>query len=141
MRGSRRDVEPTRAAFDSPQECGDAQARCSRLGTIAARQVGVGVDAAVAQEGPVAADLLDLREVAFGQQRFLGGGAGARDYFAEWIGDERVAPEFQLTFDADAIYRRDEDAVGDRVAALDRLPRIDLLRAHFFGLAMPPSDG
>src|SRR5580700_5133971 len=30
------------------------------LGSIAARQVGVGVDATIAQEGPVAADLFDL---------------------------------------------------------------------------------
>src|ERR1700719_3462961 len=58
------------------------------LGSIAARQVGVGVDAAVAQEGPVAADLLDFGEVAFRDQSFLGGGARARDYLAEWIGDE-----------------------------------------------------
>ena len=74
-------------------------------------------------------------------QRFLGGGAGARDHFAERIDHEGVAPELELAFDADAIDRRDEDAVGDRVAALNRLPRVDLFGADFLGLAMPPSDG
>ena len=73
-------------------------------------------------------------------QGFLGGGARARDHFAERIGDERIAPELELAFDADAVDRRDEHAVGDRVAALDRLPRVDLLGADFLGLAMPPSD-
>src|ERR1700735_2121369 len=58
------------------------------LRAIAAREIGVGVDSAVAQEGPVAADLLNFGEIAFSQQRFLGGGAGVRDYLAEWIDDE-----------------------------------------------------
>ena len=65
----------------------------------------------------------------------------ARDHFAEWIDDERVAPELEFALDADAIDRRYEDAVGDRVAALDRLPCVDLFGADFRGLAMPPSDG
>src|SRR5580704_12810329 len=112
-----------------------------RLGTIAAGQIGVGVDSAITQEGPVAADLLDFGEVAFDDERFLGGGARARDHFAERISDERIAPELELAFDADTVDGRDEHAIGDRVAALNRLPRIDLLGADFFGLSMPPSDG
>jgi len=60
----------------------------SRLRSKAARQVRVGVDSAIAQEGPVAADFLDLGQVAFDDQRFLVGGACARDDLARWIGDE-----------------------------------------------------
>src|SRR5208282_1310514 len=142
MRGNRRDAAPTRGASGRPRAGGDAQVKWrSRLRSKAAGQVGVGVDSAIAQEGPVAADLLDFGEVAFDDQGFLGGGAGARDYFAERIGDERIAPELELAFDSDAVDCRDEHAVGDRVAALNRLPRVDLLGADFFRLAMPPSDG
>src|ERR1039458_1775415 len=141
MRGNRRDAAPIRAASGRPRAGGDAQVKWdSRLRSKAARQVRVGVDSAIAQEGPVAADFLDPGEVAFDDQGFLGAGAGARDYFAKRIGDKRIAPELEFTLDADAIDGSDEDAVGDGVAALDRLPGVLLLGTDFFRLAMPPSD-
>ena len=54
----------------------------------------VGVDPAVAQEGPVAASfLLELR-VAVGDEDLLVVLAGLGDDPAEGVGDERAAPEF-----------------------------------------------
>jgi len=107
---------------------------------------GVGVDAAVAEEGPVAADFFDAGAVTFDDEDFFGGVAGFGEGDAEGVGDEGVAPEFEAlvrgTFEADAIDGGDEDAVGDGVGALDGLPGIDLLGAvlGFFG-GMPADGG
>ena len=44
-------------------------------------------------------------------------------------------------FVADAVDRRDEDAVGDRVDALHRLPGVVLRRAELGLLLRVPADG
>src|SRR5262249_19541335 len=75
------------------------------------RERSVGVDAAIAQERPVLARLLDLLQVAFDDQRFFLVRRGLGDDAAERIGDEGLAPERQLPFLADAIHGDDEDAV------------------------------
>ena len=64
---------------------------------------------------------------------------------AERIGDERVAEELdavraRLVLVADAIRRRDEHAVGDRVRALHRAPRVHLRAAELRFLARMPAD-
>ena len=83
----------------------------------------VGVDAAVAQERPVAAHLLHAREVHLADQDLLLVGRRLGDHDAEGIGDERRAPELEPgppsggPLVADAVHRRDVDAVGDGVAS------------------------
>src|SRR4029453_6531423 len=101
----------------------------------------VGVDAPIAQEGPVAPRLADQPAVAFDDQDLLAVLAGARQHTTEWIADERTAPELQAAFDADAIDRRDEHAVGDRMRALNGLPRRILRLAVLCLLARMPADG
>ena len=46
----------------------------------------------------------------------------------------------RLVLVADAVRRRDEHAVGDRVRALDRAPRVDLRRAELRLLGRMPAD-
>src|SRR5258707_14872509 len=82
----------------------------------------VGVDAAVAEEGPVAACVFAFCRVALDDEDFLFIVGGFGDDLAERIGDEGISPEFKtgiaiggLAFESDAIYNRDVDAVGDRV--------------------------
>ena len=63
----------------------------------------------------------------------------------ERIADERVAEELdavgaRLVLVADAIGRRDVDAVGDRVRALGRAPRFDLRLAVLRFLRRMPAD-
>src|SRR5438128_2652806 len=55
----------------------------------------IGVDAAVAEEGPVAAGLLLELGVAGGDDDLFGIVPGAREDSAEGIGQERAAPELQ----------------------------------------------
>src|SRR5258707_11263003 len=108
--------------------------------------VAVGVDAAVAQERPIAAHLLDPGGIDLRQyERFVGGGLGHDD--AERIAHERMAPEFDAgalavqALEADTIDRGDPAAIGDRVAALNRFPRIELLLAELLLLRRMPAVG
>src|SRR5579862_5337965 len=106
---------------------------------------GVGIDAAVAEERPIAARFFDLRRVTFNDQDFfLLGGTFGEDT-AKWIGDEGMSPEFQAAFgralEADAIHGRDKHAVGDGVGALNRTPRVELRGAEFLLLGRMPADG
>ena len=123
-------------------------ARCRSVGGHAPRyrleDRPVGVDAAIAQERPVAAHALDQRRIA-PRDEHLFVVAGLGDVAAERIGDERVAEEREavgarLVLVADAVGRRDVDAVGDRVRALDRPPRVDLRLAPFVLLGRVPAD-
>src|SRR6267378_6876604 len=101
---------------------------------------GVCIRTAVTQKRPVASHLLDPRQIDLGEhERLVLGGFG--DHDPERVADERVAPEFDPPLlppsrartaellEADAVHRGDPAAVRDRVAALDRLPRIELLLA------------
>src|SRR2546425_1515671 len=106
----------------------------------------VRIRTAIPQKRPVAAHLLDARQIDLCEhERLVLGGFG--DHDPEGIADKRVAPEFDpcsLTtelLEADAIHRGNPAAVGDRVTALDRLPGIDLLLAVFFFLGRMPADG
>src|SRR5688572_5043381 len=106
---------------------------------VALREPVVRVDPPVAQERPSPASRLDLLEVAVDDEDLLAL-AGLRRHDAHRLGDERVAPELQLPFGADAVDGDDEAAVGDGVAALDGVPGLvlDVLVLH---LAKPGADG
>src|SRR5947207_7582770 len=106
----------------------------------------VRVRTTIAQKRPIATHFFDAREIHLGDgQRLLLAGCGHDD--AERVADERVTPELDpraLTaqlLKADAVHRRDPAAIGDRVAALDRSPRIELLRAVLLLLGGMPADG
>ncbi len=104
----------------------------------------VGVDAAVAQERPVAPDFFHLLRIALDDQNLFLVVRRLGENPAERIADERSAPEFETLvrrpFEADAIYRRDIDAVGDRVRALGGAPGIVLRRAVLSLLRGVPAD-
>src|SRR5271170_7575006 len=91
---------------------------CAARGSIepSFEQRAVSVGAAVAEERPVAANLFDTAEIAFHHQRLLLVDGGLRDYLAEGIADKGRAPEFDQavfrSFEADAVHRGDENAVG-----------------------------
>ena len=107
----------------------------------------VGVDAAIAEEGPIAAGLFRLRGIAFDDQNFfLIVGSFFQDA-AERIGNERVAPEFEagiaffrFAFEADAVHNCNINAVGDGVRALNGAPGIKLRGAKFGFFARMPAD-
>lgn len=98
----------------------------------------VGVDAAIAEEGPVAAGIFEEFEVYFGGEDFFLVVAGLGEDAAEGIGDEAAAPEFQARafgalhgnaivgyialLEAYAVDGSDEDSVGDGVGSLHGLP-------------------
>src|SRR3546814_234278 len=78
--------------------------------TEALQQVGVGVDATVAQERPDPAHVLAAAQVDFGQQQLAGIGAGLGEEFALRAGDEARTPELdarsrigRITFEAGAV--------------------------------------
>src|ERR1051325_11237305 len=104
-----------------------------------------GVGAAIAQERPVAADLFDSPEIDLCQDRRLFF-SGLGDEDAERVAHERMAPELDAgslaaePLVADAIHRGDPAAVRDRVASLDRLPGVELLRAVLRLLRRMPAD-
>src|SRR6267154_3434999 len=116
------------------------------IGEKAMLNIRVRVDAAVAQERPIAAHLLDPGGIDLRQyERFVGRGLGHDD--AERIAHERMAPEFDAgalaaqALETDTIDRGDPAAIGDRVAALNRFPRIELLLAELLLLRRMPADG
>ena len=79
-------------------------------------------------------------ELALDQQRLLALGGRARQHAAEGVGHERLAPEADAFLAADAVHRRHEDAVGDRVAALHGLPGVVLRGVHRLALVELPAD-
>jgi hypothetical protein len=94
----------------------------------------VGVNAAIAEEGPIAPGFFTERGIAFDDEDgfFVGGSFG--ENFAEGIGYERVAPEIQAgfgrSFEADAIDGRDVNAIGDGVCAMHCAPGVKLRGAE-----------
>src|SRR5438874_12575827 len=106
---------------------------------------GVCIGAAVSEKRPVAAHLLDPRQIHLGEhERLVLGGFG--DHDPERVTDERVTPEFDAgalpaeLLEADAVHRGDPAAVRDRVAALYRFPCIELLLAVLRFLRGMPAD-
>src|SRR5262249_16235491 len=107
-------------------------------------EVAVGVDAAVAEEGPMGSGLVDFAEVEFDKEGFFIFGAGFGQDFAGGAGNKALAPELDAIardfFVTDAIGDSDVTTVGDGVAALDGFPRAVLfLVLGFFGGV--PADG
>src|ERR1700676_2088675 len=107
----------------------------------------VGVDAAVAEERPVAASVFAFRWVAFHDENFFFVIGGLGDDLAEGIGDEGMAPEFEtrvalfgLAFEADAIDDGGGDAVSDSVRALNGFPGVELGGAELRFFARMPAD-
>src|SRR6185312_14058171 len=114
-----------RAASDPSLPPGSpaGEGRSQRLIAPTLDQVGVGIDAPVAQEGPVLPRLLDQIEIARGGHRFFLPLAATRQNLSRGIGDETVAPELDaiggeslargvgVALGADAVGRGDEDAV------------------------------
>ena len=88
------------------------------LSEVAAGDAAVGVDAAVAQEGPVAAGVFEQGAVDFGDEDFFAVVRGLRDDAAEGVGDEGAAPELEAcafgAFEGDAVVRRRRRARGLR---------------------------
>ncbi len=110
----------------------------------------VGVDAAVAEEGPVAANLLLQLDVHLGEEDLFLVVAGLGDDAAEGIGDEGAAPELEArAVDCAAadvavswptrLTDADVDAVGDGVGALDGEPGV-VLRGAPLGLLSPDAS-
>ena len=105
----------------------------------------VGVDAAIAQERPAAANFFHAVRIALRHQNLFARSRRFGDDLPKRIGDKRRAPEFQTMigrpFEADAIHRRDVNAVRDRVRPLNGAPGVQLRRAvlRFFGRM--PADG
>ena len=111
----------------------------------------VAVDAAVAQERPVAADVFHHTEVNFADQNFFLVVRGLGDDAAERIAEERCAPEFQAIsgsgiapdvsgFVSHTIYHRDVHAVGDGMGALDGAPGVVLRLSELRFLRGMPAD-
>src|SRR5580765_5035699 len=94
----------------------------------------VGIDASVTKEGPVPSRLLDQSRIASGDQHGRFCTRFGKDT-AERITDEGMTEELEsvgtrLGLEADAVRRRDEDAIGDCVRALNGAPRLDLRLAE-----------
>src|SRR5713226_1070259 len=107
----------------------------------------IGVDAAVAEEGPIAAGFFAFGGVAFDDENFFLIVRSFSNDLPEGVGDERVAPEFQagvailgFAFEADAIDDRGVNAIGNGVAALNGFPRVELCGAELRFLVRMPAD-
>src|SRR2546428_12056739 len=107
--------------------------------------VAVGVNAAVAQERPVATHLFDPGQVDLRQhERFVLGGLGHDD--AERIAHERMAPELDpgalatQPLETAAVHGGNPAAVRNRATALDGFPGVELLLAVFLLLRRMPTD-
>src|ERR1700761_3260338 len=112
----------------------------------------VGVDAAVAQEGPVAARVFEQAQVDLADEDLFLVVRGLGNDAAEGIGEERSAPELEAgalplvalqvaVLHAYAVDGGNKDSVGDGVAALDGLPGVILGLAELGLLRRVPADG
>src|SRR5439155_22641358 len=132
-------------AAPTPPACGSRARPASSPVEQALGDRRVGVDAAVAEEGPVAPYLLLVGEVALDDEHLLGAARGRLQHDAEGITRERRAPELEPAVGwalvPDAVHGRHVDAVGDRVRALHRLPGRDLRLAMRGLLARMPANG
>src|SRR6266478_397875 len=93
---------------------------------------GVGINAPVSQERPVAASVFIASRIAFLHQNFFLAGA-LHQQLPERIGNKRMSPKFQsafrAAFKAHAIDGGDKNAVGDGMGTLNGAPGIKLPRA------------
>src|SRR5580658_4182253 len=118
----------------------------------AARDGRVGVDAAVAQERPVAARLFDVGKIDFADQDLFMFVRGLGNNASERVSQKAAAPELEArpidaiaedvaVLVAYAVDSRDVNAVGNCVRALDGLPGIVLRCAELVFLCRMPADG
>ena len=105
--------------------------------SISFQKIFVGVNAAVSEKWPAAANFFLTAEIALDDQHFLAF-SRFREHDAERVTNEGVPPELEPAvirpFVTDAIHRRDEHSVGDGVALLHRLPRRELRAAVYASL-------
>src|SRR5438876_6904936 len=134
-----------RRAAPTPPACGSRARPASSPVEQPLGDRRVGIDAAVAEEGPVAPHLLLVGEVALDDEDRLGVARGLLQHDAERVTDERRAPELEAAVGRalvpDPVRGRHADAVGDRVRALHGLPGGDLRLAVPGLLAPVPADG
>src|SRR5712692_8180990 len=112
----------------------------------------VAVAAPVAQEGPVAADILQLMQVNFAKQNFFLVVRSFGEHAAEGVAEKRPSPEFEpftwhriaadvTSLEANTIHHADVNSVRNRMRPLDGSPGIELRLAKFSLLRWVPSDG
>src|SRR5215471_6353980 len=112
----------------------------------------VAVDAAVAEERPIAADIFHCLHIDLANQDLLAVVRGLRDHASEGVGEEGASPKFQASalcavatnvsvLEADPVHYANVDAIGYGMCALDGSPRIMLSDAEFGLLRGMPSDG
>ena len=98
------------------------------LGKPTLRNGCIGVDAAVAEEGPIAAHVVHDFGIALGNEDLFVGGGGLGDDAAKGIGDKGVAPEFEAAFGSAFVARAvdggDIDTVRDGVGTLHGAPSV-----------------
>src|SRR5580704_12452347 len=111
----------------------------------------VGVDSAVAEEGPVAADVFEGLQVDVADQDFFAVVRGFGEDSSEGVAEKRCAPEFQSVaggglaadvagFEAYAVDYCYVDSVGDGVGALNGAPGVVLGCAELGFLGGMPAD-
>src|SRR5882724_9151013 len=112
----------------------------------------IGIDAAVTQEGPVAADIFEVSQVHFAEQDLFFVMRSFGDDATKRVTKEGSSPEFEAfsgnriaadvpRFESHAIHHAYVDAVGDSVGPLDGSPRIVLRDTELGLLRRMPSDG
>src|SRR4030095_7208509 len=103
-------------------------------------QTAVGIDATIAEKGPVLSCLINLREIAIDHENLFLLGRCFGDYAPERISDERLSPEVELAFAANAIDDHHKDSIRNSVSALDRFPCGMLGQVDFRFLIRQPTD-
>src|SRR6185312_2432040 len=113
----------------------------------APQQVVIGVNAAVAQEGPDSAHLLAAPQVDVGQQQFPRAGPGLGQELTLRADDETAAPEVDagtgpagIRFEADAVAGEHRHAIGDGMAALHGNPGVALAGLFRLVVVWIPAD-
>src|SRR5713226_6935762 len=93
----------------------------------------VGVDAAIAQEGPIAANLFQVAQVNFAEQDFFFVMRCVCQHSPERIAEERSSPELEslawcriaadvARLESDAVHNTDVHPVGNSMRALNGAP-------------------
>src|SRR5690349_1651781 len=109
----------------------------------------IAINAAVAQEGPVAADVFQMLQIALADQDLFLVVRSFHDDASKRIAEKRSTPEFQAlavraiaadiaVLMADTIHNADKNTIRDGVSALDGPPCIMLGHAELgFFIGMP----